>query len=74
MNKLGPESEAVDGFEAHDSRATTTLLALQLLACKDGKGAPSLKIDVCEIGDSRWALLCWDGTRKGYVCTYLADA
>ena len=68
MNKL----QTVPGFE-DGSHATTTLLALQLIACKDGRGETALKIDACEIGDSRWALLCWDEPRKGYACTYLAD-
>jgi hypothetical protein len=63
----------VAGFEDDTSHATSTLLALQLIACKDSKGETVLKIDACEIGDSRWALLCWDAARKGYVCAYLAE-
>jgi len=60
------------GFE--NSHATTTLLAVHLVAGKNGKGEAMLKIDACEIGDSRWALLCWNATGRRYVCTYLADA
>lgn len=62
----------VPGFEG--SRATTTLLVVQLVAGKNGKGEALLKIDACEIGDSRWALLCWNATGRRYVCTYLAEA
>ena len=62
----------VPGFE--DSHATTTLLVVHLVAGINGKGEAMLKIDACEIGDSRWALLCWNATGRRYVCTYLAEA
>ena len=62
----------VPGFE--DSHATTTLLVVHLVAGINGKGEAILKIDACEIGDSRWALLCWNATGRRYVCTYLAEA
>ena len=64
--------QTVGGFEDDASHATSTLLALQLNICKD-RGETALKIDACEIGDSRWALLCWDAGRNKYVCRYLAE-
>jgi hypothetical protein len=58
----------------HDSRATTTLLTLKLMDYKDEKNATKFRIDACEIGDSRWALLCLNTASKRFVCSYLADA
>lgn len=60
----------VAGFEGPDSQAATTLLAV----CPTKFQEDRLRIDACEIGDSRWALMCWDTQKSRYVCSYLADA
>ena len=55
-------------------QATTTLLALKLLRHTDERGVQRLRIDACEIGDSRWAYVTWDATTKKYAVQYLAEA
>ena len=67
------ELKREDDSSFRNKKATTTLLALRLEDKIEG-GKQSFRIDACEIGDSRWAMLCWDEKRKRYCCNYLAAA
>ena len=67
------ELKREDYSSFRNKKATTTLLALRLEDKIEG-GKQSFRIDACEIGDSRWAMLCWDEKRKRYCCNYLAAA
>ena len=58
------ELKREDDSSFRNKKATTTLLALRLEDKIEG-GKQSFRIDACEIGDSRWAMLCWDEKRKG---------
>ena len=61
-------------LEMPQDKATTTLLTLKLKSQTDARGQLLASIDACEIGDSRWALFCWDERAKAYKCMHLAEA